>query len=185
MTLGLFLCCEKSWPTRKLRSCGRLAALDSLVAAKDSGLSPVLQSVLGDEKVRLHAINALAEFHDKNAARALVDQYGKFTNVEKQAAMATLTSRPDYTLAMLDAMEAKKIPHNDITAFTAAQIMRMKNESVTKRLTEVWGQARESSNNINDELNKYQHLIKKQWGLGKADLSNGRLVFNKTCGTCH
>jgi hypothetical protein len=40
---------------------------------------------------------------------------------------------------LLDAIEAKKVPRTDLTAFAVRQIGRFNDETVNKRLNEVWG----------------------------------------------
>jgi len=87
-----------------------------------------------------------------------------------------------FALALLDALEKKQIPRADVTPFTARQMADMKNDEVKSRVDKVWGQfadVREKKALID----KVQKMLTPDV-LAKADLSAGRVVFNKTCAQC-
>jgi putative membrane-bound dehydrogenase-like protein len=175
---------RKTLVDRSLEEGRRRLALDSLLAAKDRQTPPLLQQLLDDSLLRLASINALAAFDDKATPAALLKAYPKLNAAEKQAALATLTSRPAYVLELLDAIAAEKLPRNDLSAFTVRQLARLDDPRVTKRLNEVWGTIRETSADKAALLEKYKKELKPDW-IAQGNLPHGRELFNKTCGTCH
>jgi putative heme-binding domain-containing protein len=175
---------RKTLADRSLESARRTLALESLLAAKDKQLPGILQKLLDDSQLRVASINALAAFDDAATPKALLDVYAKLSPTEKQAALATLTSRPDYVLALLDAIAAERLPRTDITAFTVRQLGQLNDPRVAKRLNEVWGSIRETSAEKTAELERLKKELSAA-ALAKANLPHGREVFNKTCGACH
>ncbi|HVV99638.1 MAG TPA: PVC-type heme-binding CxxCH protein, partial [Planctomycetaceae bacterium] len=175
---------RKTLADRKADLGRRRLALDSLLAGKDGELPAVLQKLLDDGTIRTATINALGAFDNAQTPATLLAAYGKLSTEDKQAAIAVLSSRPAYVLALLDSMEQGRVPRADLTAFTVRQISRFKDERVTKRLNEVWGTLRETSADKVAELAKYKALLKPAQ-LTDANLPHGRELFNKTCGTCH
>jgi putative heme-binding domain-containing protein len=103
---------------------------------------------------------------------------------EKQAALGTLASRPAYALALLDAIEEKRVPRGDVSAFTARQLQDLKDKRVTERLAKVWGQLRQTPAAKKALIAKYKDLLTPDV-LSKADPAHGRLVFRKICAQCH
>jgi putative heme-binding domain-containing protein len=169
---------------RELDDARRTMALDALLAAKDRELPPLLHRLMDDPKLQLASINALAAFDHKATPEVLIAVYPQLEAAEKQAALATLTSRPDYILALLDAIAEEKLPRTDLSAFTVRQLARLDDERVIKRLNEVWGTIRETSADKAEQMAKFKQQLTPEV-LAKANLSHGRAVFNKTCGTCH
>lgn len=169
---------------RKLPLERRKLALDSLLVAKDQELPGLLRQLLDDADLRPAAISGLAAFNDEKTADALIGVYARLSPAEKQSAIATLTSRVPYVLALLDAIESQRIPRGDLSAFTVRQLARLENEQVNQRLAEVWGTIRETSSDKATEVAKYRKMLGPET-LKLADLQHGREVFSKTCGTCH
>ena len=66
---------------------------------------------------------------------------------ERPSIIETLASRVSFAGALLEAIgdEEGTIPRNDVTAVHARQIQSLGNETLTERLSEVWGELRESS----------------------------------------
>lgn len=169
---------------RKLPDDRRTLALQALMAGKDKQLPAILRELLDDPKLRTSAISSLAALEDPETPQALIDVYAKLSATDKQAALATLTSRAEYVLALLDAIEAKRIDRNDLSAFTVRQLSRLDDKRVVARLNDVWGQIRETPADKAAEMEKYKQAL-KPGVLAKASLPHGRELFAKTCGTCH
>jgi putative heme-binding domain-containing protein len=98
--------------------------------------------------------------------------------------MATLSSRKEYALALLDAVEAKKIPRSDISAFAARQMFALNDAQLKKQLNQVWGEVRETAADKQKLMAKYKTQLTPT-SLKNANLANGRMLFTKTCAQCH
>jgi putative membrane-bound dehydrogenase-like protein len=169
---------------RKADAGVRLQALETLVAGRDDGLPPVLHKLLDEATIRPQAIAALGNLDHADTPTALIGVYDKLPVAERQATIAALAGRPAYTLALLDAMERGQVPRTDLTAFTVRQIARGKDERVLKRLSEVWGTLRETSTDKAADFAKFRKQFQPAQ-LKDANLPEGRVVYNKTCGNCH
>lgn len=162
----------------------RNRAIRALVARKIDGLAPLLLSLLTDEAVQTGAIQGLAEFNDAGTPAALLSQYESFSATVRESAIQTLAARKSWADKLLDAVEAGSIPRDDISAFAARQIHSLGDKELTERLTKVWGAVRSTPSSRTREIASYrQRLTAKE--LAKADLSAGRIVFNKVCSNCH
>jgi len=175
---------RKTLVDRKTPEASRRVALEALTVAKDAELPALLHELLNDPALRHASVVVLAAFNHPGTPAAILPNYKSWTPVEQQAAIATLTSRAEYVLPLLDAMEKGLVPRQDLSAFTVRQLTQLNNEQVSKRLNDVWGTTRLTSTDKAAERDSYKKQLNPAV-LSKADLSHGRELFNKTCGTCH
>ena len=98
--------------------------------------------------------------------------------------METLVSRAAFAKPLLEQIAAGKIPRADLTAFHARQIRSFNDAALTQRLTDAWGELRDSSA---DKQKLIAELKPRLTGatLAKADLIQGRAIFQTICGACH
>lgn len=162
----------------------RNTAIELLRDQAPPQLPSVLQSLLDDKDVRRAAIRGLAVAQDKDTPSMLVASYATFSTEEKQDAVATLTSRKEYADALLDALEKKSIPRADVSAYAARQLHAFGDKMLTERLRTIWGDIRDSAPDKQQLIAKYKTQLTPNT-LKNADLSNGRLLFKKTCQQCH
>ncbi len=162
----------------------RRGALQALVDRRTEGLLPLLRDLLGDRVLRGPALRALAGYADAGTPALILHLYPSFNEAEKADAVATLASRPEYARALLDAMDKGRVPRRDLSVFTARQLLTLRDPRLTERLNKVWGTLRPPAKDKAALLARYQALVTSDH-LKKADRSHGRLVFAKTCATCH
>jgi putative membrane-bound dehydrogenase-like protein len=162
----------------------RGAALHALVGRGTPGLVPVLFKLLDEAPMRGPALRALAAYDDDGVPATILRRYPSLAAAEKQDALATLASRPRYALALLEALDKKRLPRSDVSAFTARQLQDLRDKKVTDRLAQVWGQIRPSPAQKKALIAKYKGLLTAE-AMAKADRGKGRLVFNRTCFQCH
>ena len=94
----------------------RRTALDSLLGAKDSGLTEILLGLLKDPDLRGAAIRGLAAYNDPKTPEAILTVFSSFDGAEKRDALNTLASRVAFAKPMLSAVSEGKIPRNALTA---------------------------------------------------------------------
>ena len=162
----------------------RQQALQVLVRARDSEAAPAFLAVLDEPSLRGEAIRALAAYDNPTTAAELLRRYKAFDLKSRRDTISTLTSRPGYALALLDAIDDKSVPRGDVHAYHVRQIMTFKQPELLERLQSVWGTVRDSSADNNLKIEQYKKRLTPDQ-LAKADRSNGRAVFNKTCAACH
>ncbi|MBL8795842.1 MAG: c-type cytochrome [Planctomycetia bacterium] len=162
----------------------RQAALEALVDKRVPDLAPVLQDLLNDAAVRRTALRGLGALPHEATPRRILAVYGDLTDDEKHDAVATLASRKDHALELLNAVEKKLVPRNDVSAYIARQLYAFNDKHLTDRLHQVWGEVRETSAQKQEQIKRYKALLTPGF-LKYADPSNGRLLYSKTCQQCH
>jgi len=169
---------------QKVDIAARKAALEAVIDARPPDLRQLCEQLLGVRFLNPTAARGLATFDDPAIGPALVTAYQQFDPADRPQLVATLASRPAFAMALLAAVADKKVPRADISAFDARQIRSFNDAALNKELAEVWGELRDSP------ADKLQLVVK--WKaqlttavLAKADKSNGRALFNKTCAACH
>jgi putative membrane-bound dehydrogenase-like protein len=169
---------------RKAAAERRIEALDALVAARDAATAPVLQRLLDDAPLAPRAVAALAAVPDDRTPATLLAVYPTLPADAKAAAIATLVSRPAWTIALLDAIDGGKVPRGDLSAFTVQRLAGSADPAVLEKLNTVWGTIRTTPADRQAEFARWRKLLAPK-ALDGADLSHGREVYAKTCGTCH
>lgn len=162
----------------------RRSALQTLIEKRPPDLLPLLRKLIGDRTVRSTVLRGLAFYNDPQIPQWILEHFADFSDTEKADAIATLASRPAYALALLDAMEKNRVPRRDLSAFTARQLLAFKNKELTERLTKVWGTVRPPAADKTLLLAKYKAMVPAD-ALKKADRKHGRLLFSRTCASCH
>ncbi|MEO8494997.1 MAG: PVC-type heme-binding CxxCH protein [Planctomycetota bacterium] len=162
----------------------RARAMDILVRGRDKESAQAFQAILVEPKLRGAAIRALASLDDPQTAEAILGQYARLTDVEKPDAIATLVARPSYAAALLDALDDGRVPRTDVHAYHIRQLQRFENAELTSRIKEAWGEIRESAKDKIEHILTLKKSLAPEF-LAEADVSNGRMLFTKTCASCH
>ncbi|MEZ6068251.1 MAG: c-type cytochrome [Planctomycetaceae bacterium] len=162
----------------------RTSALEALASGKDADLPPVLLSLLDDSALQRLAIRTLAAYDVPQAQEALVSRYAAFDEAGRADAIATLVSRTPTALALLDAIEAKRIPRTDLKAFHVTQMQQHGSEELLARLNDVWGTIRSTPAEKQAQIAEYKKLLTAE-SIAEADLPHGRELYVRNCGKCH
>ncbi|CAN5191927.1 hypothetical protein BH11PLA2_BH11PLA2_13580 [soil metagenome] len=166
----------------KAEQSSRQSALTSLMEVKDAKLAAVLPSLLTDVAMRGSAVRALASLGTPETPAAILKQYASFSTLEKRDAIATLSAKPAFAMALLDAIASMTIPAADVPAETIRQLRTFKDAALNAKVEAVWGTFRDSP----ADRKKLIADWKKKLALSHIpDLSAGRAVFAKTCLQCH
>ena len=80
-------------------------------------LIALLRGLLSDRFLRRQALQALATIRDPETPALILKLYPALGDAEKADAIATLSSRPEYALALLEAMERNQVPRRDLSAY--------------------------------------------------------------------
>jgi putative heme-binding domain-containing protein len=161
----------------------RRGYLETLLAAGDKKLVPVLLDLLSRPPMRQEALRALASYDDPAIPKTILGLYASYTAGEKRDALMTLCSRDRFALALLDAIEAKKVPLNDVTADLVRQLRNLKDKEVVSKVGSMWV-IRDTAEDKAKQIAHYKRLLQAN-PAREADLPQGRAVFAKTCQQCH
>jgi putative heme-binding domain-containing protein len=161
----------------------RRTALTSLLDARDQELAPLLQGVLDAPELRGQALRGLAMYEDPKTPGVILKMFAALPPAEKRDALNTLSARPAYASALLDAIAAKKVAAADVSADVVRQLRNLKNKDIDRRIGDVWGVVRDTPADRARQITTYRGKI---LGPGpQPDLALGRAVFAKTCQQCH
>ena len=158
----------------------RRQALRGLASQGFTELEPHLESLLDTPTLRREAIRAIAAFENDHLANVLVDRYHEFDADTKLDAVQTLASRSRSGWALTKAIESGHVPRRDIPAYVARQLRRV----VGNGFLEIWGPIDALSTDKEAAFTKYRGLLTDEV-LNAADRQQGRVVFQRTCMTCH
>jgi putative heme-binding domain-containing protein len=155
-----------------------------LTGRREARLVPLLFGLLEDEPFRPSAIRAMAAFEDPRIPQRLVAAYKSLPSDHRQDAIQTLTSRPSFALALLDAIESKTIDRKDVSALIVRQLQQLNDKTVSDRLGKVWGDIRPASADKQARIAEFKTRLTES-DLKSADLPRGRALYARNCGTCH
>jgi putative heme-binding domain-containing protein len=162
----------------------RRMALDSLFDAKDSGLAPLLQQLLNDADLRAAALRSLAAYDDPKTPTAILAVYRTLNAGEKRDALNTLASRVTFAQPLVSAVGAGVVSSKDLSADVIRQLRNLKHATIDEEIRKVWGVARDSTADKQQEIAKYRATY-RAGGSQPGDAIRGRVVFARTCQQCH
>lgn len=165
-------------------SAARKHAFAVLSRAKDRDSLDTFVALLDDSNFRLPAIQLLSRFDSPSIPSALIKQFNSYSPTEKSAALATLTGRASYAVALLDAVNDKTIPRDALTAYDVRQLTSLGNAQVDKDVTSIWGKIKQTPA---DKLARINHLEKvfNEAPLWAYSANAGKKHFEQLCATCH
>jgi len=162
----------------------RIAAFNALLPIAD-GLTPQhLHTLLeSPSKLRARAIRALVMHHTTDTAAVLLAGFAKFTASEKQDAVGVLSTRLNFAVMLLDAIDAGVVGRESVSAYALQQLRSFSDEKLQTRIDGHWSRESEQVRK-SDEIARYLKLMSKDF-LAKGNAGSGRVVFNGTCAKCH
>ena len=162
----------------------RKAALQTLIDNRGPDLQGICEPLLNEQFINSVAARGLAGFDDPAVGAKLVRAYRQFHPSERGQLLAVLVSRPAFAAPLLDAVAEGKIPRADISAFHARQIRSLDDPALNRKLVEAWGELRDSPSDKTQLITRWKTRLTPA-ALARADLSQGRVVFNTACAACH
>lgn len=164
----------------------RQRALQTLIDSRPDDLRSVCEAVLNERVLNGTAVKGLALFDDADIGKQLSRSYHRFHPDDRTSVLATLVSRRTFAQALLDSIAdgSSQIPVSDISAVHARQIRSLADESLNQKLAQVWGEIRETPADRRALIENLREQLQPQIR-ADADLSDGRVLFNKSCANCH
>ena len=157
----------------------RREALTGLIAMRFQELPPKLEFLLETE-LQVDAIRAYSFFDYPQAPTELLSAYSKFNTEAKRVTVDTLASRLSYAKELLGALKDGKIEKSDIPTYTARSLQSILGSSFVK----AYGKVSEVGEGKDRMIAKYRQKILAA-DFAKADVSQGRVVYQQVCGACH
>jgi putative membrane-bound dehydrogenase-like protein len=162
----------------------RRLALEALIDARPDDLRKTCEKLLRVRFLNVTAMKGLTMFDDPEIGEQLAKNYSRFHPSERASVLETLVARPAFAAGLLDQIAAGGIPREELTATHARQLRSFGDESLTARLSEVWGELRDSPQDKQDHIARLKAELTPE-RLSLADKRQGRAVFQATCANCH
>jgi len=162
----------------------RKVALQTLIDSRAPELRPLCEQLLNEQFLNSVAARGLAGFDDPAVGAKMVKAYRQFHASERGQLLSALVARATFASSLLDAVAEGRIPRADISPYHARQIRGLNDPAVNKKLAQTWGELRDSPGDKQQLIARWKTQLTPVV-LAKADLSEGRRVFNTACGTCH
>jgi len=162
----------------------RNVALESLLAANDPGLPPLLQELLTDEPLRGQALRALARYDDPKTPEAILKVYPELSGPQRRDALNTLAARGSSARKLLAAVGEGLVPVKELTADLVRQLENLRDPEVSEQIKKQWGLYRATSADKQAEIRKYRSIYRDGGSL-PGDASSGRAIYNRICAQCH
>ncbi|QDU37984.1 Cytochrome c [Maioricimonas rarisocia] len=164
----------------------RLAALETLIAAGDAEFLDRVEEVLADAEAghdfRAAVIESLGRSRSPKVAGILLVRFDDFEPAVQPKAIEVLTQRPGWSLALLDAIQNKKIDRNLLNVNQLRRLATFTDEPLKTALAKVYGQIRlDGRSDRQQVIRQHRDLLRRVPGDARA----GVAVFKKICAQCH
>ena len=162
----------------------RRKALVALVAARDAKLPEVLRGLLREKALRREALRGLGAFEDTKTPAAILKIFTKLNTAGKRDALTTLASRVSFAKVLMKALGSGAVKANELPADIVRQLRAHGVKDINAQLDKVWGVSRSTPATKLAEIARYKKLLMADAAM-PADLSHGRMLFNRACVQCH
>ncbi len=164
----------------------RIEVIDVLGQVGKDDAVPVLLDVAKSSKwhsVRRAALAAVQRFNDPKIGDAIVAMYNNLPKDQgvRDRALDTLTKRKEWSLALLQAVEAKKIPRTDISYELMERMKLHREPGISSIIRKQWGRTRATA----DQKVKQIEEVRNSLAAGKGDAVKGKALFGASCALCH
>ncbi|NNJ25445.1 PVC-type heme-binding CxxCH protein [Alienimonas chondri] len=171
---------------KPISTADRDAALAAIVDLRDETfLVPLLDLAAAPDasrSLRTRLFAALGGFGSPEIASRLLPALPTFDEEGRSAAIDLLASRPTWTAALLDAIDAGDLDAKAVSALTVNRMRLHPDEALRARLNEVWPPAPIDPAATEKKLAFYSRRLTIG---GRGDAVRGAAVYKKHCADCH
>ena len=162
----------------------RNRAVEALVGQRVVGFGAELIALLKDDQVRGSALRGLASYQSPQTAASILSLYGTMSPSERLDAQLTLASRLPWARMLVDAIEAKQMDANELTAYSVRQIRSLGDDDLNNVLAAHWGGLRETAKDKAKQIKAIKKWLSAKQ-IRQSDMIRGELLFKKHCANCH
>ncbi len=147
-------------------------------------VKPLLLLATGEQPVALRkaALSALTAYEDDSIATNVLAALPKFSSDVRPAALALLTSRTTWSVALLQELEAKRIDNALLPPDIADRLRQSKDKSVRELASRILPRAPVATTAaLQQRITEVEAILKRAPGNPYA----GEAHFNQRCAACH
>jgi len=162
----------------------RRSALETLVRHGGDGIRDICLGLLHDQRLNALAAEGLASCDDREVARELIKAYGRFRSPQRPKVVGILASRKTFAAALLAAVADGKIPRTDVSPYDLRQIRSLRDPALDAAVEREWGGVAATPADTRRRIADLKEALQPEV-LAAADLSHGRVIYERACGRCH
>jgi putative heme-binding domain-containing protein len=143
-------------------------------------IGPVLDQLSAESLGKLWRI--VTRFETPAVAETVIVRYNQLPIETRSQAIDLLVSRPIWRDQLLDAIEAKQVPKEEIGVHHLRQMATSKRESLRHRVEKIWGKVR-----LDDKggRNRIVQRMRSALNSSPGSVVSGEKVFGRVCAQCH
>ena len=158
----------------------KVRAIKGLAAQQNEALPTYLPDYFADDDLGLASIQAVAAYEHRALGTELLKRYASLPPTLQSQVISAMASRPLYGAMITNALKSGDLTRRDIPVHIARQLRRV----VGNGFVEVWGPIDLIATDLQATYDRYRRLLSKD-DLLRADLAQGKQIFNKVCRSCH
>lgn len=163
----------------------RVALIETFGEARQPRCVPVLLTVLSGKEpdaVRRAALGALQAYRDPAIGAAVVRLYPQLAGEVREAAETLLTSRKEWGVQWVEAVDAGKIMPRAIPRDAVRKLLLHRDERLRDLVRKHWGDVKGATTaEMKKEIDRLVVVV----STGTGDPYAGKKLFMTRCGTCH
>ena len=140
--------------------------------------------LIRDSQINVGIAESAATIQRPEIGRLMLENYRRFRSPQRPKVVMLLCSRPLFADQLLTAIESEQLDKSVLTASHVRSLLSLGDASIETRVESAWGKLRESPQERLDEIHRLKDQLTRD-RLATADLSAGRVLFEKTCANCH
>jgi len=160
----------EAWAMRKNANVGQSAAM----------VGPILDQLSAQSLGKLWRI--VTRFETPAVADTVLIRYERLPIETRSQAIDLLVSRPMWRDKLLDAIEAKRIPKEEVGVHHLRQMATSRRESLRNRVEKIWGKVRLDDKG---ERTRIVQRMRSALNTSPGNIASGEKVFNRVCAQCH
>jgi putative membrane-bound dehydrogenase-like protein len=162
----------------------RLTAIAKLGQLEEASANAALLSLVGGQEIlqlRAAAVRALAQIGTEDTGSRLIMLWNASPPELRTELLTALKSRKAWAKELLRAMGRNQLPPSALLEADVRNLRQFKDAELDDLVARHWGQLRTSPAEITKLIDKMRWEVKQ----GPADAARGKLVFQKSCMSCH
>jgi putative heme-binding domain-containing protein len=163
----------------------RMQYLDAFAQTRQPKALPVLlQLITNPQEEELHpmALTALQQFDQPKIGKSVLSHFSDFNSAARSAALTLLSSRPAWSLQLLQEVDAGLINAESISPDALQKIKTYSDAELVQLVRKHWGRERvPTTEEMRHQIEQYASFVRN----GSGDPYEGRKLFNMSCGLCH
>lgn len=153
----------------------RLLRLDDSQAARKT-LAELLGGPHGESLLRT-AIETLSTFDGAEAAAITLAPWSRYSPAVREAALQASLSKPDWTTALLEAIQSGAVPANQIGSTQRSTLLVHAQAPIAERAKAIWS---DDNSPRAEVIERYRPAVNET-----GDALRGLAIFERECAACH